>query len=327
VLRENENDELPEWTEPIHDSKRHTKSGIRRYSEMIRELAPGYGLGWVYIDELNQIGIAQALRLATVRAVIEIIRKGVKFDEIVIDGPENFLEGTKLEELVTNINKADDLVKEVSAASIVAKDARDNYMIDIAQYYPEYLFENNVGYGTPQHIEAIRRYGITPEHRLFIKTIYKDLLNGKLRGKYFNDDIEHMISSGFAGKQEDVQKKLKAQKTTTKVGSYAEHVIANFLEDAGHTIVARNHKTRFYEIDIVSVLDGHAYFTEVKYRKDTSHGTAAEMVNVEKLKQMRFAAEAYMRYNPILRGLDFSLAVGTVEGEKFDKINWFVLDE
>ena len=72
--------------------------------------------------------------------------------------------------------KADFLMPEVSAASIIAKVARDNYMTEvIAKKYPEYGFEKHVGYGTALHKAAIEKYGVCPEHRRSFKPIAKAL--------------------------------------------------------------------------------------------------------------------------------------------------------
>ena len=66
---------------------------------------------------------------------------------------------------VTTVVKADDSVPEVSAASIVAKVARDTYMVQLAQTYASYGFDAHVGYGTLRHRQAIIDNGLTPEHR------------------------------------------------------------------------------------------------------------------------------------------------------------------
>ena len=71
-----------------------------------------------------------------------------------------------------SIVKGDETSYAIACASIIAKVYRDRFMKEYAQKYPEYDFENNVGYGTKKHIEALKEYGITPIHRLtFIKNI------------------------------------------------------------------------------------------------------------------------------------------------------------
>ena len=78
----------------------------------------------------------------------------------------------------TPVIKADGTVPAVSAASIIAKVARDMYMQEIATKYHQYSFEKHVGYGTKLHIDALSKYGITPIHRINYKPVKKFLAHG-----------------------------------------------------------------------------------------------------------------------------------------------------
>ena len=120
--------------------------------------------------------------------------------------------------------------------------------------------------------------------------------------------------------------KSNAKITTKELGDKAETIVANYLGAHGHHIVSRNHKTKFYEIDIISTLDDRIYFTEVKYRKDQSRGTSLEMITKDKLKQMTFAAESFLKYSPSLKE-NFSplLAAGLVSGPDFVLDDWLIL--
>lgn len=256
-------------------------------SKLILKEAAAVGLGWVSAAELDNLGMSEALKLGARRAVRDVRAQDVPFTEIIIDGTVNFLAGTTLEKHVTTLKKADDLIKEVSAASIIAKVARDNYMIELSEKYPGYGFENHVGYGTAAHREAIKKLGLTPEHRQSFKPIAK-------------------ISP------------------TTKKGRKAEDIIRDHLEAGGHVIIACNYRTKFYEIDIISVKDNIIYFTEVKYRKDSRHGSALESITEQKKQQMRFAAESFLKYSKI--PLAPKLAVAAVSGDDFHLDKWFALD-
>jgi len=110
------------------------------------------------------------------------------------------------------------------------------------------------------------------------------------------------------------------------LGNHAEDIVAEFLIKNGHQIISRNHKTKFYEIDIVSTKDDRIYFTEVKYRKDQFRGTSLDMITDKKLKQMAFAAEAFLKYSPVLKE-SFSplLAAGLVHGSNYILDDWFVI--
>lgn len=287
--------EEKEWFGELRDSKRLSAKKREQLNEVILAEA-ATGLGWVANTELDEVGISEALRLATRRAVKEIHNRHVSFSQIVIDGKVNFLRGTSLEKYVSVMIKADDLIREVSAASIIAKVARDRYMIELVKKYPEYGFEKHVGYGTAAHRKAIERYGICPEHRRSFEPC-KSL-------------------TGFC-------KKEVIKKNTTKIGKCGEDVASEYLVRQGHKIVARNYKTYFYEIDIVSICDNKIYFTEVKYRKNGDFGGGLMAVDGKKQRQMRYAAESFLKSKPEFKNLDPILAVANVEGENFTMKDWF----
>lgn len=294
----------PDWVSELRDSK--VLSAKRRESlaaVILRESA--VGLGWVSVGELDAIGISKALRLATRRAVKEVQGTGVAFSQIVIDGKVNFLSETALSGYVTMMPKADEMVKEVSAASIVAKVARDKYMFATARRFTEYGFETNVGYGTAKHLAAIHRFGICPEHR-----------------KCF-EPIRSMLGYVSDGASEDTANVVK---NTTMIGGRGESAVCEYLTQCGHEIVMRNFKTRFCEIDIVTTCDDKLYFTEVKYRKTNVAGGGLAAITAEKRRRMKFAAEMFLKYYERYRALDPLLAVANVDGENFTVEDWFPLE-
>ena len=139
--------------EGLTDSKKLTPKKREALAPIIREQA-AVGLGWISAEELDRIGLSQALCKAA-RAAVKQIK--VPFHEIIIDGTVNFLRDTPLASHVQVLKKADLLVPEVSAASIVAKVARDEYMYQLAKKYPGYGFEKHVGYGTAAHKAALEK--------------------------------------------------------------------------------------------------------------------------------------------------------------------------
>ena len=161
--------------EGLTDSKKLSAKKRVLLDARIREEAVGWGLGWVHADELDTIGLSAALKLATIRAVESV---KVPYHEIVIDGTINFLKETTKGQYVTTMPKADFLVPAVSAASIIAKVARDAYMEAQDKKYPQYGFGSHVGYGTAQHQKALDEYGVTELHRRSFAPIAK--LVGKL---------------------------------------------------------------------------------------------------------------------------------------------------
>ncbi len=294
-------EEKPDWVLELRDSKKLSAKKRERLSEIILEKALATGLGWVYVDELDKIGISKALQLATKRAVKSIQSFHEGFSQIVIDGKVNFLKGTALEKYVSTMPKADDLVKEVSAASIIAKVARDRYMIELAEKFPEYGFEKHVGYGTVKHMAAIREFGITPEHR-----------------KSF-EPIRSIV--GFDRNHDGIVDK----KDTTKIGNKGELVACEYLKGIGHKIISQNFKTRFCEIDIVSILNNKIYFTEVKTRKDDIRGGGLYAVDKEKIERMKFAVKVFLNTRKEYIKLNPQLAVAAVNG-KFEVEDWIKLN-
>lgn len=272
----------------LTDSKKLTAKKREALAPIIQEKA-AVGLGWVSTEELDHIGLSQALCKACRDAVKQI---KVPFHEIIIDGTVNFLRDTPLAGHVQILKKADLLVPEVSAASIVAKVARDNYMYELAKKYPEYGFEKHVGYGTAAHKAALEKYGPCPEHRKSFRPI-AELLGA--------------------------EKPTKSTKTTKARGDRGETAACEYLVKSGHEIIARNWKNKFCEIDIISKFNGVLCFTEVKYRRA---GGGLEAIDKKKLEQMRFAAELYMSQNG---GGAAILAAAEVSGDNYQVTDFLVL--
>jgi ribonuclease HII len=150
---------LPKKIAGLRDSKKLTRQQRERLDKVIRKKAVAIGLGWATPQEVDQLGLTSAVRLAMQRAVAEV---KTSYDDLVIDGNYNFLREAPLSRCLI---KADDSVPSVSAASVVAKVARDQYMRDIAVQYPGYSFERHVGYGTAAHTAAMQLQGICELHR------------------------------------------------------------------------------------------------------------------------------------------------------------------
>lgn len=295
-------EDKPGWVLELRDSKKLSAKKRESLNEIILKEAVATGLGWVFADELDEIGISEALKLATKRAVKSVQSLHAPFSQILIDGKVNFLKGTALEKYVSTMPKADDLIKEVSAASIIAKVARDRYMIELAEKYPEYGFEKHVGYGTAKHIAAINEFGITLEHR-----------------KSF-EPIRSMV--GFDKDGDGIKDVVK---NTTVVGMKGESAVCEYLKSVGHEIVARNFKTKFCEIDIVSIFKNQIYFTEVKTRKNDICGGGIYAVDKKKLDKMKFAAEVFLKNKKEFAKYDPQLAVAVVDG-RFEVQDWVKLD-
>jgi ribonuclease HII len=149
----------------LKDSKKLNKKQREILAVEIESRALAVGLGWVDPATLDKVGITTAVKRAMAEALEQI---GVRYDEIIIDGNLNFFPDNPKARAVI---KADGSVPAVSAASIIAKVARDNYMAEISSKYPGYGFERHVGYGTALHLERLKLHGISDLHRRSFKPV------------------------------------------------------------------------------------------------------------------------------------------------------------
>ena len=144
--------------EGVDDSKKLTAKRREMLSEIILKKAIAYRICLIEPQIIDEINILQATRLCMKNAVESM---PVKPDFVLVDGNMTLDISIPQQWLV----KGDSLSYSIGAASIIAKVYRDALMKDYAKLYPEYGFENNAGYGSAKHIEAIKKYGLTPIHR------------------------------------------------------------------------------------------------------------------------------------------------------------------
>ncbi len=310
ILGDWQNSENAEWIEKLTDSKKLSAKRREELYVLIKEKALAAATGWVSSAEIDEIGLSEALRLATRRAVEQIQQTKVPFSEIIIDGTMNFLVGTKLEKYVSTLKKGDFLVKEISAASILAKVERDKYMVELDAVYPEYGLGKHVGYGTAAHQKAMEEFGLTPEHRRSFRPV-REIAENKITTEQLGDQGGQMITNKITSKQ---------------LGDRGEQVVVDYLETSGHEIVARNYKTKLFEVDIISKKDKALYFTEVKYRGGSDFGAGLDFIDQKKQQKMRLAVEGFMTANPEYADFIPILAVAAVEKD-FKLEEWFELDE
>ncbi|MBR2674497.1 MAG: ribonuclease HII [Mogibacterium sp.] len=158
----------------IYDSKKISQKKREELSDIIKEKAVAYGIGIADAGEIDEINILEATKLAMKRAAEECGRRlaaelqnesgqqagHTGIDYLLVDALKLNI-GIPCEAII----KGDEKSLSVAAASIIAKVARDKYMEELDELYPEYGFASNKGYGTAEHYEGLRRVGISDVHR------------------------------------------------------------------------------------------------------------------------------------------------------------------
>jgi ribonuclease HII len=152
----------------LNDSKKLSEKKRKVLEADIRERAIDFSIAEVSVEEIDEINILQASLLAMRRAVEALS----KFPAgVLVDGNQN--PGF---DLPTNlIVKGDNRSVSIAAASILAKNFRDNLMTKLGEDHPEYGWASNAGYGVPKHMAALRLVGVTKYHRKSFAPIRKIL--------------------------------------------------------------------------------------------------------------------------------------------------------
>lgn len=150
----------------VNDSKKLSKKKLELLHGLITEKALAYGVAFVDEKIIDEINILRATKRAFKIAFEGMLEKGVCCSTVFVDAVKSLDIDAEQHPLI----HGDAICYSIAAASIVAKVERDRFMVEMAQKYPEYGFENNVGYGTKQHIDALKQHGPCEIHRRsFIK--------------------------------------------------------------------------------------------------------------------------------------------------------------
>ena len=149
----------------INDSK---KLSERKREALFEEIIKyyQYGIGSASTSEIDEINILEATKLACMRAASNLPTRP---DIILVDGNMKFNDPSYI-----SIIKGDTLSLSIAAASIIAKVTRDRLMQDLSEQFPGYNWQQNKGYGTQAHIEAIAKLGLTEHHRRSFKVASLD---------------------------------------------------------------------------------------------------------------------------------------------------------
>ncbi|WP_314254445.1 ribonuclease HII [Eikenella halliae] len=158
----------------LTDSKKLSERRRDELAVLIKQQALAWCVAAASVEEIDRLNILHATMLAMRRAVHGLERLPEK---VWIDGnrvPPDL--GCEAEAVI----KGDSKIIQISAASVLAKTARDAEMYALAERYPQYGFERHKGYGTAEHLAALQRHGALPEHRRSFAPVREILAQGRL---------------------------------------------------------------------------------------------------------------------------------------------------
>lgn len=155
----------------IDDSKKIKFNKRETLAKEIKDVALHYSIVEISPSEIDRINILNATKKGMLRCIENL---NINPDFLLTDYVHLNVDIPQL-----NLKKGDSLSQSIAAASIIAKVHRDNLMIDYSKRFPEYDFENNMGYGTKKHLEALNKNGYTKIHRKTFEPV-KSMIQGSL---------------------------------------------------------------------------------------------------------------------------------------------------
>lgn len=160
---------LNEYIDGINDSKKVSEKKRESLYEKIIETAEAYCIDIVERDDIDEMNILRATKFGMTKAI-----SGLKImpDVMLVDAVDGLEVGVRTIPLI----KGDAKSYNIAAASIIAKVTRDRIMRALHETYPQYNFIKNKGYGTAEHIAALKKYGACEQHR---KTFIKNFIIGE----------------------------------------------------------------------------------------------------------------------------------------------------
>lgn len=179
------------WPEGLADSKELTPAQREAMAAALAIFGVARAVGDASNAEIDALGIIAALRVAALRALGALAADGVTVDAILLDGRHDYLSARAPDLFasssageddaalppVTMVVGGDALCASIAAGSVLAKVARDAQMRSAHEAHPQYGWAGNKGYGAPEHLDAIRRLGPTPLHRVSWKLPVRGMMD------------------------------------------------------------------------------------------------------------------------------------------------------
>ncbi len=266
--------------EGLRDSKKLTPKKRELLFEEIQSAASSVGIGIINETEIDRLNILAATHKAMQMALGRLNQKP---SLALIDGYQLPNQIIKNEGIV----KGDTKVKEIMAASIIAKVTRDRIMQNYDIIFPEFEFAKHKGYGTKSHIETLIKFKATPIHRKSFKPVKQNLPS------------------------------IKWLAENKRIGKVGEQLAACRLMNDGHWIIGMNENCHPYgEIDIISEKNGILIFNEVKTFAKEQIGSPELKIDMPKLKKLEKAIYHYLGTNNIQQDIRLD-GIAVTLGKKY----------
>lgn len=273
----------------LNDSKKLSESRREELYLEIQEKALSWAVGLSSPQRIDEINI--------LRATYEAMRSAVSQLQPTPDLLLNDAVTIPLLSIPQRpIIKGDAKSISIAAASVMAKVTRDHLMYEYDKEYPQYGFAKNKGYGTADHIAALKEYGPTPVHRRSFIGHFVDL-------------------EEKAGEKEGTEEENKSS-----LGRKMEEKAAFYLEEKGFEILEHNFKCDLGEIDLIAEERGCLVFIEVKYRSSNGQGDPAEAVDRKKQRRISKASDYYRLIHHIPEQMPMRFDVVAIRGESIRHI-------
>lgn len=251
----------------LRDSKKLSSNKREFLFKEINDKSISVGIGIVDEKEIDKTNILIATQKAMQMALGRLKQKPTSA----------LIDGYKLpNQIIPNMGiiKGDTKVDSIMAASIIAKVTRDAIMLEYDKVFPEYGFAKHKGYGTQQHIEAIKKFKASPIHRKSFKP------------------VSHNLPT------------ISWLQEAKRVGIVGEQLAACKLKDEGHLIVSLNENCSPHgEIDIISEKGGLLIFTEVRTFVKEQMTTTKLKLDISNLKKLENAIYYYLEKNNIQKDI------------------------
>ncbi len=317
----------------LDDSKKLSQKKREALYDAIREQAVSIGIGQIEADEIDRLNILQA-SLKAMREALAALDPAPQ--HVLIDG--HIRPGSHFEE--TAIVDGDARSQSIAAASVIAKVHRDRLLVGYEETYPEYGFAAHKGYGSAEHLSALRARGPCPLHRRSFGPVAA--LLQKPRSPIFVSFAEglavcatlgelermaHFVKEGSSELAVDELRDLRLmyrEKRTllSDIGRRGEERAAAYLLAAGYDILERRYRGAGGEIDLVVQRDGEYIFVEVKTREKATGYTPEERVDAQKRRHLVRAARHFIHHHAHIADCRFDVVAVVLEPGAGEVEHW-----